>query len=183
MLQPVKIGCVWAADGDGGADLKVLRQFTACLLETVPSEEEQTPKASKREKRDQQSECRRLVGTGGAGAPGCPGPRETRFCVWIKTRKVFHQMTEGTASIRSLVHSRAGQPLQLARFPRAPGQGHAHPCRLCRPILQSRGWGWGLRRRARRPSLRRDRHTACGVAVQLEKPHLERLGLHTLLCC
>ncbi|XP_042833735.1 chromatin assembly factor 1 subunit A isoform X2 [Panthera tigris] len=54
VLQPVKIGCVWAADKDGGADLKVLQQFTACLLETVPSEEEQTPKASKREKRDQQ---------------------------------------------------------------------------------------------------------------------------------
>lgn len=57
VLQPVKIGCVWAADGDrAGADLKVLQQFTACLLEPVPTEEEQTPKASKREKRDQQSE-------------------------------------------------------------------------------------------------------------------------------
>ncbi|XP_044803897.1 chromatin assembly factor 1 subunit A isoform X3 [Bubalus bubalis] len=54
ILQPVKIGCIWAADKDGGADLKVLQQFTACLLETVPPEEEQTPKASKREKRDQQ---------------------------------------------------------------------------------------------------------------------------------
>ncbi|XP_045848137.1 chromatin assembly factor 1 subunit A [Meles meles] len=54
VLQPVKIGCVWAADKDGGADRKVLQQFTACLLETVPSEEEQTPKASRREKRDQQ---------------------------------------------------------------------------------------------------------------------------------
>ncbi|XP_055285961.1 chromatin assembly factor 1 subunit A isoform X1 [Moschus berezovskii] len=54
ILQPVKIGCIWAADKDSGADLKVLQQFTACLLETVPPEEEQTPKASKREKRDQQ---------------------------------------------------------------------------------------------------------------------------------
>ncbi|XP_077716532.1 chromatin assembly factor 1 subunit A isoform X4 [Canis aureus] len=54
VLQPVKIGCIWAANKDGGADLKVLQQFTACLLETVPSEEEQTPKASKHEKRDQQ---------------------------------------------------------------------------------------------------------------------------------
>uniref|UniRef100_A0A8C7AKJ8 Chromatin assembly factor 1 subunit A n=1 Tax=Neovison vison TaxID=452646 RepID=A0A8C7AKJ8_NEOVI len=54
VLQPVKIGCIWAADKDGGADRKVLQQFTACLLETVPSEEEQTPKASRREKRDQQ---------------------------------------------------------------------------------------------------------------------------------
>ncbi|XP_037361000.1 chromatin assembly factor 1 subunit A isoform X2 [Talpa occidentalis] len=54
VLQPVKIGCIWASDGDSGADLKVLQQFTACVLETVPSEEEQTPKSSKREKRDQQ---------------------------------------------------------------------------------------------------------------------------------
>ncbi|XP_045660305.1 chromatin assembly factor 1 subunit A isoform X2 [Ursus americanus] len=54
VLQPVKIGCVWAADRDSGADLKVLQQFTACLLDTVPPEEEQTPQASKREKRDQQ---------------------------------------------------------------------------------------------------------------------------------
>lgn len=58
VLQPVMIGCVWAADGDScsGAELKVLQQFTACLLETVASEEEQAPKASKRERRDQQSE-------------------------------------------------------------------------------------------------------------------------------
>ncbi|XP_012624715.2 chromatin assembly factor 1 subunit A isoform X2 [Microcebus murinus] len=55
VLQPVRIGCVWAADGDpASADLKVLQQFSACLLEPVPAEEEQTPKASKREKRDQQ---------------------------------------------------------------------------------------------------------------------------------
>ncbi|XP_057565774.1 chromatin assembly factor 1 subunit A isoform X2 [Hippopotamus amphibius kiboko] len=54
VLQPVKIGCIWASDKDGGTDLKMLQQFTACLLETVPPEEEQTPKASKREKRDQQ---------------------------------------------------------------------------------------------------------------------------------
>ncbi|XP_012411650.1 chromatin assembly factor 1 subunit A [Trichechus manatus latirostris] len=56
VLQPVKIGCVWAAERDGcaGADLKVLQQFTACLLDTAPPEEEQTPKASRREKRDQE---------------------------------------------------------------------------------------------------------------------------------
>ncbi|KAI5223519.1 chromatin assembly factor 1 subunit A [Manis pentadactyla] len=54
VLQPVKIGCIWAADKDAGADLKVLQQFTACLLETAPLEEEQAPKASQREKRDQQ---------------------------------------------------------------------------------------------------------------------------------
>ncbi|XP_045445043.1 chromatin assembly factor 1 subunit A isoform X3 [Pipistrellus kuhlii] len=53
VLQPVKIGCIWAADKDGSTDLKVLEQFTACLLETVLPEEEQTPKASKKKKRDQ----------------------------------------------------------------------------------------------------------------------------------
>uniref|UniRef100_A0A2K5IKE9 Chromatin assembly factor 1 subunit p150 C-terminal domain-containing protein n=1 Tax=Colobus angolensis palliatus TaxID=336983 RepID=A0A2K5IKE9_COLAP len=58
VLQPVKIGCVWAADRDcAGDDLKVLQQFAACFLETMPVQEEQTPKASKtskRENRDQQ---------------------------------------------------------------------------------------------------------------------------------
>ncbi|XP_021563694.1 chromatin assembly factor 1 subunit A [Carlito syrichta] len=59
VLQPVKIGCVWAAAGAcagacAGAELKVLQQFAACLLEPVPAEEEPAPKASKREKRDQQ---------------------------------------------------------------------------------------------------------------------------------
>ncbi|XP_023572703.1 chromatin assembly factor 1 subunit A [Octodon degus] len=55
VLQPVQIGCVWA-DGVGcsAADLKVLQQFAACLLEPAPSEDELAPKASKREKRDQQ---------------------------------------------------------------------------------------------------------------------------------
>ncbi|XP_074193717.1 chromatin assembly factor 1 subunit A isoform X2 [Rhinolophus sinicus] len=53
VLQPVKIGCVWVTDTDSGAELKVLQQFTACLLEMVPSEEEQTPKTSRRERRDQ----------------------------------------------------------------------------------------------------------------------------------
>lgn len=65
----MKIGCVWAADRDGSADLKVLEQFTACLLETVLSEEEQTPKASKRKKRDQHSEC-----WVGAGVERCQAP-------------------------------------------------------------------------------------------------------------
>ncbi|KAL4673292.1 hypothetical protein H8959_017226 [Pygathrix nigripes] len=58
ILQPVKIGCVWAADRDcAGDDLKVLQQFAACFLETMPVQEQQTPKASKaskRESRDQQ---------------------------------------------------------------------------------------------------------------------------------
>ncbi|XP_069353367.1 chromatin assembly factor 1 subunit A [Eulemur rufifrons] len=101
VLQPVKIGCVWAADGDrAGTDLKVLQQFTACLLEPVPAEEEQTPKASKREKRDQQilaqllpllhgnvngskaiirefqEHCRRGLLSGNAGSP--PSPSSSR---------------------------------------------------------------------------------------------------------
>lgn len=81
MLQPVKIGCVWAADKDSSADLKVLEQFTACLLETVLPEEEQTPKASKRKKKDQHSECWLGAGVEGGWAPTCseaqvgPGPR------------------------------------------------------------------------------------------------------------
>lgn len=56
VLQPVQIGCVWAAAAGGcaGADLRVLQQFTACFLDTAPADDEQTPKASKREKRDQQ---------------------------------------------------------------------------------------------------------------------------------
>ncbi|XP_037679877.1 chromatin assembly factor 1 subunit A isoform X2 [Choloepus didactylus] len=56
VLQPVKIGCVWAAEKHSHAsgDLKVLQQFSACLLAPVPSEEEPAPKASKREKKDQQ---------------------------------------------------------------------------------------------------------------------------------
>lgn len=68
VLQPVKIGCVWVTDTDSGAELKVLQQFMACLLETVPSEEEQTPKTSRREKRDQHSEYRPGAGMGGRQA-------------------------------------------------------------------------------------------------------------------
>ena len=81
VLQPVKIGCIWASNKDGGADLKVLQQFTACLLESVPSEEEQTPKASKREKRDQQSECQLWAGWG-VGLP--PAPRPRYFPGWMQ---------------------------------------------------------------------------------------------------
>ncbi|XP_075401206.1 chromatin assembly factor 1 subunit A isoform X2 [Tenrec ecaudatus] len=54
VLQPVKIGCVWAGTEAGSADLKVLQQFAVCLLDTGAPEEEQTPTASKRERRDQQ---------------------------------------------------------------------------------------------------------------------------------
>nr|XP_044991250.1 chromatin assembly factor 1 subunit A isoform X2 [Jaculus jaculus] len=56
ILQPTQVGCVWAADVDScaGADLKLLQQFTACLLESAPPDEEPAPRASKREKRDQQ---------------------------------------------------------------------------------------------------------------------------------
>lgn len=89
ILQPVKIGCVWAADKDGGADLKVLQQFTACLLETVPPEEEQTPKASKREKRDQQSEHQLGAGAG-AG-------RETSLVGGQVTHKFFKETARASA--------------------------------------------------------------------------------------
>ncbi|XP_010633118.1 chromatin assembly factor 1 subunit A isoform X3 [Fukomys damarensis] len=98
VLQPVKIGCVWADSADcSAADLKVLQQFTAWRLEPAPSEDELVPKATKREKRDQQilaqllpllhgnvngskaiirefqEHCRRgLLGVGGASGPPSP---------------------------------------------------------------------------------------------------------------
>ncbi|XP_062041489.1 chromatin assembly factor 1 subunit A, partial [Lepus europaeus] len=104
VLQPVKIGCVWAATAGScaGADLRVLQQFTACFLDTAPADDEHTPKASKREKRDQQilaqllpllhgnvhgskviirefqERCRRgLLGqdTGSPPSPGCSRPQ------------------------------------------------------------------------------------------------------------
>lgn len=54
VLQPVQVGCVWAAEAANctGSDLKLLQQFTACLLD-VTSPDEPEPKASRREKRDQ----------------------------------------------------------------------------------------------------------------------------------
>lgn len=56
VLQPVQVGCVWAAEAANcaGSDLKLLQQFTACLLDAAPPED-QEPKASRREKRDQHS--------------------------------------------------------------------------------------------------------------------------------
>lgn len=57
MLQPLWIGCVWAGGAHcPAADLQVLQQFEACLLEAAPTEDKPAPKASGREKRDQQSE-------------------------------------------------------------------------------------------------------------------------------
>ncbi|XP_031204536.1 chromatin assembly factor 1 subunit A isoform X1 [Mastomys coucha] len=54
VLQPVQVGCVWAAEAANctGSDLKLLQQFTACLLD-VASPDEPEPRASRREKRDQ----------------------------------------------------------------------------------------------------------------------------------
>ncbi|XP_004865802.1 chromatin assembly factor 1 subunit A isoform X3 [Heterocephalus glaber] len=98
VLQPVQIGCVWADDtGCSTADLKVLQQFTAWRLESAPSEDKLVPKATKREKRDQQilaqllpllhgnvngskaiirefqEHCRRgLLSVGGASSPPSP---------------------------------------------------------------------------------------------------------------
>ncbi|NXT06375.1 CAF1A factor, partial [Prunella fulvescens] len=58
VLQPVKIGCVWeraAKDNSTNPDLKVLQQFTACVLDPpVPEEEQQTQKCSKKRAKDQQ---------------------------------------------------------------------------------------------------------------------------------
>ncbi|XP_051495695.1 chromatin assembly factor 1 subunit A isoform X2 [Apus apus] len=58
VLQPVKIGCVWEGpgkDSSSSADLKVLQQFTACILDSLgPEEEQQIQKGSKRRAKDQQ---------------------------------------------------------------------------------------------------------------------------------
>ncbi|KAM9516042.1 chromatin assembly factor 1 subunit A [Guaruba guarouba] len=58
VLQPVKIGCVWEGaehDSSTNADLKILQQFTACVLDsTVAEEEQQVQKCSKKRAKDQQ---------------------------------------------------------------------------------------------------------------------------------
>ncbi|XP_054031014.1 chromatin assembly factor 1 subunit A [Dryobates pubescens] len=58
ILQPVKIGCIWeSAGGDSGTstDLKVLQQFTACVLDSpVAEEEQQIQKCGKKRAKDQQ---------------------------------------------------------------------------------------------------------------------------------
>ncbi|NXL95533.1 CAF1A factor, partial [Alectura lathami] len=58
VLQPVKIGCIWeSAENDSGtdADLKVLQQFTACILDSsVAEEEQQIQKCSKKKAKDLQ---------------------------------------------------------------------------------------------------------------------------------
>ncbi|NXU20792.1 CAF1A factor, partial [Pardalotus punctatus] len=58
VLQPVKIGCIWeraAKDNSTNTDLKVLQQFTACVLDPpVAEEEQQTQKCSKKRAKDQQ---------------------------------------------------------------------------------------------------------------------------------
>ncbi|NWU10122.1 CAF1A factor, partial [Cephalopterus ornatus] len=58
VLQPVKIGCVWEGakqDSSTNPDLKVLQQFTACVLDPpVAEEEQQIQKCSKKRARDQQ---------------------------------------------------------------------------------------------------------------------------------
>lgn len=122
VLQPVKIGCIWAADKDGGADRKVLQQFTACLLETVPSEEEQTPKASRREKRDQQSECQRLPGTGGDRAPSAPGPGRL-LGGWTAMQEGCRPITKAAPAerISCFLDTTAGPGPLISALPRGPG--------------------------------------------------------------
>ncbi|KAL1783292.1 chromatin assembly factor 1 subunit A [Sigmodon hispidus] len=55
VLQPVQVGCVWATEAANctGSDVKLLQQFTMCLLKAESSEEPES-KASRQEKRDQQ---------------------------------------------------------------------------------------------------------------------------------
>ncbi|NXP44006.1 CAF1A factor, partial [Heliornis fulica] len=58
VLQPVKIGCIWERvenDSSTNADLKVLQQFTACILDLpVAEEDQQIQKCSKKRAKDQQ---------------------------------------------------------------------------------------------------------------------------------
>ncbi|NWW94001.1 CAF1A factor, partial [Rhynochetos jubatus] len=58
VLQPVKIGCIWEGVENGSsttADLKVLQQFAACILESpIAEEEQQIQKCSKKRAKDQQ---------------------------------------------------------------------------------------------------------------------------------
>ncbi|NXJ86074.1 CAF1A factor, partial [Trogon melanurus] len=59
VLQPLKIGCVWESAGNEGgtdADLKVLQQFAACVLDSpvAAEEEQQIQKCSKKRAKDQQ---------------------------------------------------------------------------------------------------------------------------------
>ncbi|XP_061871195.1 chromatin assembly factor 1 subunit A isoform X2 [Colius striatus] len=58
VLQPVKIGCIWESaesDSSTNTDLKVLKQFTACVLDSpVAEEEQQIQKCSKKRAKDQQ---------------------------------------------------------------------------------------------------------------------------------
>ncbi|XP_009069065.1 PREDICTED: chromatin assembly factor 1 subunit A, partial [Acanthisitta chloris] len=58
VLQPVKIGCIWERaekDNSTNMDLKVLQQFTACVLDPpVAEEEQQIQKCSKKAAKDQQ---------------------------------------------------------------------------------------------------------------------------------
>ncbi|NXH10605.1 CAF1A factor, partial [Bucco capensis] len=58
VLQPVKIGCIWQRAIPATAtntDLKVLQQFTACVLDSpVAEEDQQIQKCSKKRAKDQQ---------------------------------------------------------------------------------------------------------------------------------
>ncbi|NXT77976.1 CAF1A factor, partial [Zapornia atra] len=58
VLQPIKIGCLWEraeTDSSTNTDLKVLQQFTACILDLpVAEEEQQIQRCSKKRAKDQQ---------------------------------------------------------------------------------------------------------------------------------
>lgn len=56
ILQPVKIGCIWEGEEAGAcADLKLLQQFTASILDTSIADEEQVEKSNQKKTKDQQS--------------------------------------------------------------------------------------------------------------------------------
>ncbi|KGL74371.1 Chromatin assembly factor 1 subunit A, partial [Tinamus guttatus] len=59
ILQPVKIGCIWEgaeSNSSPNADIKVLQQFAACILDLpVVEEEQQIQKCSKKTAKDQQT--------------------------------------------------------------------------------------------------------------------------------
>ncbi|NXS55409.1 CAF1A factor, partial [Brachypteracias leptosomus] len=58
VLQPVKIGCIWESaenESSTNTDLKVLQQFTACVLDSpVAEEEQQIQKCGKKRAKDHQ---------------------------------------------------------------------------------------------------------------------------------
>ncbi|XP_017689105.1 PREDICTED: chromatin assembly factor 1 subunit A, partial [Lepidothrix coronata] len=97
VLQPVKIGCVWEGaerDSSTNPDLKVLQQFTACVLDPpVAEEEQQIQKCSKKRARDQQILGHLLPLLHGNVHGSKVIIQEFQECC---RQGLFHGMTEGT---------------------------------------------------------------------------------------